>query len=212
MYSDFYLALEQRLNAMLPGADAQKLLSPSLRNSHFELDKENECTKASAVLLYIYPFNKNLHIAFIKRQTYNGVHSGQISFPGGKRETSDKSLEFTALRESNEEIGIDIKDVRIIGKLTPLFIPVSNIIVFPFVGVSTKKPHFRINENEVVEIIHVKLNDLNNQDNYKRKNIIENGFDIDVPYFDARGNHVWGATAMILSEFIEMLKEINTIR
>lgn len=209
MFSEFFLALENSLKAKLPGTDAQQKLAPSLRHPGFDFYAEDENTKESAVLILIFPMNEELCVAFIKRQTYKGVHSGQISFPGGKRENNDKDLQETALRETNEEIGINPKDVKILGKLTPLYIPVSNINVFPFIGFSNTMPQFVIDKHEVQELIIVKIKDFLNQKNYSREFIIEIDFEVDVPYFDANGNHIWGATAMILSEFVEIVKNIR---
>jgi 8-oxo-dGTP pyrophosphatase MutT (NUDIX family) len=209
MFVDFFTSLESKFKKTLPGVKAQELLSPFLRNPSFELSLENENTKKSAVLLLIHPIKDELHIAFIKRQIYNGVHSGQISLPGGKYEIEDIDLKSTALREANEEIGVNKIDIKIIGELTPLYIPISNIKVFPFVGFTLNKQSFEINKNEVLELINVSLSSLLEKNNYKRTIIKENGIDIDIIYFDAKGNYIWGATAMILSEFVEILKEVT---
>lgn len=161
--------------------------------------------KKSAVLILFYPKNNQTHIALIKRSTDNSVHSAQISFPGGKSEVSDKSLIHTALREAEEEIGIVADSVKIIGSLTKLYIPPSNFDVFPFVGVTYSTPVFKPNY-EVQKILEVDLATLMNPATCTYKKIQHRtGNDFVVPCYYIQGEVVWGATAMIISELMEMI-------
>ena len=121
-------------------------------------------------------------------------------------EEEDGSLMNTALREANEETGIDISSVTIIGKLTPLHIPVSNVNVHAFVGVTDSRPAFVHDPAEVQYLIEESLDELLNEVNHKTKSMTLFGNEVIVPYFDIQGNHIWGATAMIISEFAEILK------
>jgi 8-oxo-dGTP pyrophosphatase MutT (NUDIX family) len=144
------------------------------------------------------------------RPEYPGVHSGQISLPGGKFEDSDDSLVFTALREAREEIGINPVKVQIIGQLTEMYIPPSNFMVTPIVGYQTSPPRFRADPKEVARIIEVNLVDLLEKRNIRNKNIrLRTGISIKAPVYFIDGNVIWGATAMILSEFREIVLEIQ---
>lgn len=131
-------------------------------------------------------------------------HAGQISFPGGSMEASDPSLEFTALREAHEEIGIAPDQVEIIGALSQLYIPVSNFLVQPMVGILSERPVYQLQETEALHLYEPSLQHLSNPENHKKGNIrLPQGLTLQaVPYFDVNGAMVWGATAMILSELL----------
>ena len=162
-------------------------------------------TRTSAVLILFYPKESKPHIALIKRAEDNTVHSNQISFPGGKVEKSDNSLIHTALREANEEVGIITDSVNIIGQLTKLYIPPSNFDVFPIIGATYKTPTFSIN-CEVEKVLEVDLRELINPNNYTHKIIQHrNGNEIDVPCYFIQDEVVWGATAMIISELLDVI-------
>ena len=141
------------------------------------------------------------------RPTYEGIHSGQISLPGGKYELTDSDLSVTALREAQEEIGVDSKKVRLIGRLSELYIPPSNYIVQPFVGVLETEPAFTPDPKEVERIIEIRLEDLLDEKNKRKKRILlRTGTSILAPCYIIDGNTIWGATAMILSEFREIAR------
>ncbi len=165
--------------------------------------------KPSSVLLLLYPIGKDIYIVFIQRPDYQGVHSGQISLPGGKREPEDFNLTDTALRESNEEVGIIPEEVRILGKLSDLYIPPSRFLVSPFVGYSIQRPDFIKDPSEVDEIIELKIRDLFSDTALQvTKHRIGVGIQIKAPAFVVNGYVIWGATAMILSEFKEVIKAL----
>jgi 8-oxo-dGTP pyrophosphatase MutT (NUDIX family) len=197
--------LKEELLQPLPGIEAQLRMSPPFRRP---VATETPL-KNSGVLLLLYLHEGRIYTVFIKRTEYNGVHSGQISLPGGMFKKSDSSLSYTALRETMEETGMPVKEASVIGQLTRLHIPVSNINVFPFVAVSNKRPDFIPDPTEVQYLIETSLDDLLNPLNQKTKIMQIAETAIEVPYFDVRENHIWGATAMIVSEFLEVYKSVT---
>lgn len=163
----------------------------------------------SSVLILLYPSSENIRFVLMLRPDYDGVHSGQISLPGGKYEDSDESLIYTALREAAEEVGIDPSRVQILGQLTELYIPPSNFIVTPVVGYLTSHPVFIADPMEVAKIIEVTLSEFLDDENVQNAEMkLRNGIKMSVPAFLIGGNVIWGATAMILSEFREILQEV----
>lgn len=199
----FTSILNDDLNNELPGFEAQKLMSPSIRD-HALKTSDPSIARDSSVLLLFYLKNGQLHLPLIKRTTGNTNHSGQISLPGGKYEESDANRTITAVRETNEELGVDCKKIKILGFLTELYIPVSNFMVLPVLGYCEKRPDFKLNEFEVEEIIEMPVAQLFAEDNISEFIIEKNGFKIHAPYFPANEHKVWGATAMILSELREI--------
>ncbi|MEI7983695.1 MAG: CoA pyrophosphatase, partial [Bacteroidota bacterium] len=164
----------------------------------------------SSVLLLLYPFEKEIGLVLIQRPDYIGVHSGQISLPGGKYEDDDESLIYTALREAKEEIGIDPVLVQILGQITELYIPPSNFIVTPVVGYMSIRPQFKADPKEVADIIEIRISDLMNTSNSQKKKMkLRHGFFLRVPSYYIDGNIIWGATAMILSEFCAIIREVG---
>lgn len=199
--------LKQLLEGPLPGEPAHELMAPSARFTGSQLPDPAQA-RPSSVLILFYPCHGSWFLPFIQRPVYDGVHSGQISFPGGKCEEEDSDYCATALRESNEEIGIVQEDVQILGALTPLYIPNSNFHVYPHVGWVDYQPEFSPDPIEVDEVIEVPLDVLLNQENVKQLTRNINGVSLSAPYFDAEGYVIWGATAMILSEMLEVLRKI----
>ena len=133
-------------------------------------------------------------------------HPGQIALPGGAME-KDENLDNTALREASEEVGIIPKNVNIIGKLTPLPVPVSNYLIHPFVGIIRDEPKWKINEEEVEELIILKLNHLIEADNNYSEDWKLRGIEVKVPIFKVMEKTVWGATATVLYELLDLIKE-----
>lgn len=201
----FLQRLKNELNNKLPGESTHLELMPETRKNHFPSQDAIE----AGVLILLYPNNeKNLSMVFMKRPEYSGHHSSQISFPGGKIEPGDKSLEETAIRESHEEIGINKEHVHIIGKLSTLYIPVSSFLVHPFVGYISNTPGFVIDKGEVDYIIEPELTEIMC---LQKKSTCKSFRDklYNIPYFEIRGEIVWGATAMILNEFITVMKRLH---
>jgi 8-oxo-dGTP pyrophosphatase MutT (NUDIX family) len=207
---EFDLVIElirKGLKKPLPGQLAQKSMSPlPIDYGRFDFNF-SENPRKGAVLILIYPEAGKAFFPLIKRSIYKGVHSGQIAFPGGKMEPEDKDLSFTAIREAWEEVGVLPKDVNVIGQISDLFVPASNFIVRPIVGYATIKPSFVPEIKEVDRIIETPVEQLI-QLNTKKQKILEIGgrMKLDTPYFDIQNEVVWGATAMILGEFIQVLE------
>jgi 8-oxo-dGTP pyrophosphatase MutT (NUDIX family) len=193
----------------LPGIDAQMAMMPEAPDkSRFDLSNRTGASQGG-VLILIYPHEGELYIPMMLRPEYGGAHSGQVSFPGGKMEPDDKDLFDTALRESNEELGIPNNEVEILGNLTDLFIIASNFVVLPVVGYLGFRPQFNPDPREVVEVIETPIQNLLRKDIVNEKAFaVGGGFEIKAPYFDIYGHHVWGATAMMLSEFLSIYKEL----
>lgn len=206
---DLVHKLSQQLLLPLPGPDAQYEMAPLDRPRINATFKELQTFKSSAVLILLYKNSENnWNIPLIKRVKSGGVHSGQISLPGGSFDESDVNLEQTAVRETFEEIGVS--NINVLGGLTELYIPVSRFKVQPFIAVTeVLNPEFNISTSEVEHLVELPLMHL--MQNFIRKEGLINLADakkIKAPYFDVQGNIVWGATAMILSELRTVLKTI----
>lgn len=206
-FENFVKDLDKLLkNISLPGIKAQSIMAPEFRIPKEFIKNTHNNPKKSAVLILLYEDKKEIKTVLIKRPKYDGVHSGQISLPGGQFDEIDDSLVQTAIREAYEEIGIEIPRIRIIGNLSNLYIPPSNFEVLPVVAYYEGHPEFKPNKQEVDEIIEVYISTLLDNETKQSKELSVRGFTIQTPYFNIHENVVWGATAMILSEFIEILK------
>ncbi len=196
----------------LPGNNAQLRLAPQL-HLVTNVDEYNlNFARNSSVLILLFPDQSKISTVLIKRAEYPGVHSGQISFPGGKCEKTDSSIISTALREANEEIGITVSDIKIIGELTHLYIPRSNFIIYPVVSYTSEKPDFIVDKEEVNELILVDIDEFLNDNHILMKEFItSNKMSVSAPYYKINEHAVWGATAMIISEFVEIIKRTNLI-
>lgn len=183
-------------------------MSPPLRQKFSLAEAYSKNAKESAVLILIYEKENEPYVVFTERKVYKGAHSGQISFPGGKKDDTDIDFEFVALRETEEEIGVNRSEISVLGQLTHLYIPVSNFLVFPFVGILHTEPDFVKEEKEVHKIIEIKLDDLLQDINLieKKINIPENNIQFKTPAYKVNDTEIWGATAMILSEFLEIVR------
>lgn len=203
----FIQSLEQRLRDALPGSEAHYLLEPPTRKYFPHEPRRN--ARHSSVLILIYPQNDKLYTITILRPQYNGVHSGQISFPGGQYEEGDEQLLYTALRETQEEIGVEVSTDQVIGRLSDIYIPPSNFIVTPFVAVIQQVPIMKKDSFEVEKLIEVNLEDILHPDSIVRKNLnLEKYGNVHVPCFIVDDQIIWGATAMIMSELRTILGEI----
>jgi len=202
------IQLQQSLAQDLPGREAQLKMSPlPVDWRRFSLDAP-ATAKKSAVLLLFYPEESGVFFPLIKRPSYPGAHSGQVSFPGGKVEPNDPDLFYTALREAEEEIGIDAGKVEVLGRLTDLYIPTSNFLVSPVLGFLEEKPRFVPEVREVERIIPTAISTIGQPQVRQRTTIpIGEGRQLETPYFALDGEVVWGATAMILSELLQLLDQ-----
>jgi 8-oxo-dGTP pyrophosphatase MutT (NUDIX family) len=208
-------SIQQALQGPLPGAMAQKKMAPAPHDSELSRWAIPATCRQAGVMLLLYPrrpaINGNgageeLHLALIKRPDYPGVHSGQISFPGGRRE-NDEPLQTTALRETYEEIGIPAHQPQLIGRLSRLYTPPSNFCIDPFVSYLPHQPAFIPDTREVAEVIEAPLR-LFLDATLQQEEIwyFEKYGERRVPFFNIFGHKVWGATAMILSEFLTLLQ------
>jgi len=188
------------LTGELPGEKAQLKMAPEFRGNFIF----RESPRPAAVMILLFPYKKELHTLFIKRNEYPGPHSAQISFPGGLYEPDDGKLMNTAIRETVEETGIRNK-IDVLGSLTPLFIPVSNFIVTPFIGWVRDSPDFTPDPSEVQYLIHVPFSDLFDSGCICSEKIKRHDIEFIAPYYALNGEKIWGATAMMLSEFLELV-------
>ncbi len=195
-------------NGRLPGENAQFRLAPSKRrNEVLTFDKEY---RQSAVLLLLYPdTNANARLVYILRNVYDGVHSGQIGFPGGAKEAGDKTLWHTAVRETEEEIGVKTTSIHKIGALSSLKIPVSSYQIFPYVAYTSGRPQFMLDTSEVQEIYEVTIDELLNT-SVKQGFFTSSDRTRKAPYYPIAGKRLWGATAMITAEFLAILDDVST--
>ena len=207
----FISILKTAIAQQLPGQDAQAVMMPTMSDrSRFSLEAKKGARPGGVMILF-YLKDNFLHFPLIQRPDYDGVHAKQMSFPGGKKDEEDESLKITALRETQEEIGIDPSKIEIIGSLTELYIIASNFNVLPVIGILRGVPNFIADEHEVDEVIEVKLEDLMDDGKQKEKPLtILQGITINAPYFDLNDKVVWGATAMILSELKQILRPFYT--
>ena len=206
----FIQDLELRLNSPLPGEAAQNLMAPLGSEKYRAVTPDH---KVACVLALFFPKNDIWHLGFIERTSDhpNDKHAGQISFPGGSLSPGDASFEYCALRETYEEIGIPPDMIGILGGLTPLFVFVSNFMVYPFVGFTTAYPEFLAQPTEVKNILEVPVNYLLEPKNKGFTDmIIRDAVLKDIPYYDIYGQKLWGATAMMVSELEHIMRSIDT--
>ncbi len=211
--------IRQVLTGPLPGRTAQAKMAPlPLDPAVDRWQSPADCLEAG-VLLLLYPYGgdrtnssgrisiSNLYLTLIRRTEYpGGAHSGQISFPGGQRK-GQESLQATALREAQEEIGVVPHSLHMVGQLSTLYVPASNFCIYPFVAFSPVHPTFRLDSREVAELIETPLSHLLNPSTCKEiSRHFQNYGERLIPYYDVFGHQVWGATAMMLGEFLALLE------
>ncbi len=211
MFDKLVNDLETELVRPLPGISAHLRMASYLRQSRIkEYPTPPKDARVAGVLVLFYLKGDTTYLTLMMR-TNRGAHSGQVSFPGGGVEEQDEDMVATALREAQEEVGIQPIDVHTIGKLTPLYIPISNSLVNPIVAYSHKVPDYEIDPGEVQYVIEAKLDDLLNPDLHKTTDMtVQGGLKMkDIPYYDVNGHVVWGATAMMLSELLEIVGRLK---
>lgn len=203
---DLIPALKERLQTPLPGWQSQWELSslPGRPRTPPDLHRKG------AVLSLLYPHREELHMVFMKRTNDGKAHGGQISFPGGKQEPEDQTLHITALRESEEELGIVQQEVQLLGGLTTLYIPASNFLVQPVVGYAANRPIFRPSPVEVEEILEVSVAQLLQTPVSTTSVTVNSGFTFDAKAFLVNDQIIWGATAMMLNELLTAIRDVSS--
>ncbi len=196
--------LRKLLQGPLPGAAAHAVMSP--RPSHNGQPHGKARPLEAGVLLLLYPRNAELYTVLTLRTAEVATHRSQMSLPGGRKENAETTVE-AALRESQEELGVPPDSVTLLGCLTPLLVRASNHLVYPVVGYSRLRPRFVPNPKEVDQVVEVSLKELCDPCAMKRETrTLAGGETRDVPFYALKGHAVWGATAMILSEFLAVLR------
>lgn len=192
------------------GAAAQDIMAPAPRPSQRPRGRSGGA-RLGGVLLLLYCRESELSLVLTLRKDDLQSHAGQVSFPGGRNEPNESLLD-TALREADEEIGINSSEVNVLGELTPLYIFPSDFEVYPFVAwyADGQQPDFRPHAGEVAELIEVPISYLMDPSNRTEEMWSIRGFDLKVPFFQVGKHKVWGATAMMLSEFIERLRALHS--
>jgi 8-oxo-dGTP pyrophosphatase MutT (NUDIX family) len=208
--SRFTENLRQRLEEPLPGLDAQVRMAPRRRLEELQRFNVPENARQSAVLILFYPGKEGVQFPLILRNAYEGVHSNQVGLPGGRWEEEDADLLQTALREAEEEVGVPKSEVEVLGSLSQLYIPPSNFLVQPYLGFVHERPHFVPDPTEVAQLIEARLDRVRDSKFYQKSRIRHRtGIELEVPSFNVQGHVVWGATAMMLSELVQVLDELD---
>jgi 8-oxo-dGTP pyrophosphatase MutT (NUDIX family) len=208
LVNEFSQHLEEKLAGPKPGLEAQLAMITNPRPGHQVYNEmEDSCHKAGVLVLF-YPWKGHLHLVLTRRTQRVDYHKGQVSFPGGRQERGE-TLEQTAKREAHEELDIDPDSIRLLGKLTPLYIPPSNYCIYPVVAVAESRPHFRPYHLEVAEVIEVPIDHLLNPQNVRREIWTLRGTEVEVPFYAYTGHKIWGATAMVLAELLKILSSLQ---
>ncbi|WP_194767092.1 NUDIX hydrolase [Tamlana sp. I1] len=210
----FLQALSKIENIPLLGEGSHFKMVPPFRQEQLKLQKEAiKTAKQAGVLALFYPDKTyETNLVLILRKTYKGVHSAQVGFPGGKLEPEDVSIEAAAIRETFEEVGVPLDTMKVVKKMTPVYIPPSHFYVHPFIAFTKKTPKFKKQDDEVEAIIEVSLKDFLDDAFLITKNVKTSySLEVEVPAFNLEGHVVWGATAMMLSEIKDLLKDLFNI-
>ncbi len=207
----FIEKLKHELQKPLPGEEAQYRMAPSYRPRLTKEEILANHPRLSGVMLLLFGKNNELHIAFTQRKKYEGVHSGQMSFPGGKKDLTDVDLRETALRETFEEIGIERNKIDVIGSLSELYIPPSNFLVYPSVSFASGFKEFIPQQNEVEKVVEIPVSFFLDNKNVNLRTEIKlfDGSVVKVPAYIFNEHIIWGATAIMLSEFIFIAERIT---
>jgi len=207
----FKNTIDKLSQASLGGLEAQLTLAPEITSRYpFPIASKTNPKKA-AVLALFYPDKKgDTTFLLTQRADYKGLHSKQISFPGGKYQDNDGQLRHTALRETQEEVGVKCSDIWLFKKMTRLYVPPSHFLVSPYLGVIDYRPHF-VKNKEVSKLIEVPLQALMNHRHIDHTTIYKADREVKVPCFVFKEYPVWGATAMMLSEIRALIAPFNKV-
>ena len=203
MKPQFIIKLTKKMNGELPGSTSHETMMVKPRYN----STEKKTSIPAAVLILLYPIKNKWHFFLTKRTNTVEHHKGQISLPGGMLEKGESHKE-AAIRETFEELGVQSEDINIIGPLTPLYIPISNFKIFPFVGWINSTPDLKIQSKEVSKVFSPSILSLMDPQTKKIKDSILLGQKVKIPFFNLKNEVVWGATSMMLSEFKHILKGV----
>ena len=203
LFEEAIQKLERRLSAELPGAPAQDRLAPIPRRN-WPPGFNPARVRHAAGLLLLFPEHDQAHIVLTVRADSLGRHSGQVSLPGGVVDPGE-TYEQAALREAHEEVGLSVGAARVLGALTPIDIPVSGFRLHPIVAVASARPSLTPSDGEVARILYVPIEDLLDASRLRAVERVRDGLALSVPAFHVAGAEIWGATAMVLAEFLTLL-------
>lgn len=204
----FFAKLEEKLHKPLPGLNAQLNMVPDPRPENKVYTEVQDFCKRAGVLVLLYLKGTRVFVVLTRRTELVEHHQAQISFPGGRQEEGE-NLEQTALRETCEELGIQVSAFQVLGPLTPLYIPPTNYCIYPVVAKMTEPHQFKPSPYEVAEVLEIPLDYLCDQKTVRRETWTLHGMNVEVPFYFFEGHKIWGATAMVLAEFVEILKIIK---
>jgi 8-oxo-dGTP pyrophosphatase MutT (NUDIX family) len=199
--------IKQSISLGLPGIEEQYKLAPLNREQHININQEDPSIRKAAVLVNLFFNDEQDKLLLTERSTYDGIHSGQISFPGGKFEDNESDPIQVALREAEEEIGLPPEEVEIIGLMSPLYIPVSKMYVYPILSRSNFTK-WNPSVKEVAQVLEVPIANFLHADAIKHKTMeLSNRGILQVPYFEFQNHHIWGATAMMINELLAVIRK-----
>lgn len=208
MNSSFFQQLKHAIDTNLPGESAHLPMSPTGRGKTSELIKFAKGYRQSSVAIILFSKDDTINIILTERMAYDGPHSAQISFPGGRYEDFDKNYIQTAIRETNEEIGVQLDEANLLGKLSNVFIPVSKFLVHPYVFYCESEPQFA-NNYEVKETFSITTLELQDDQFVKTMDVqVGEKLIVNVPCFEFKDKKIWGATAIILNEFKTLINSL----
>jgi 8-oxo-dGTP pyrophosphatase MutT (NUDIX family) len=203
--------LRAAMQHALPGLSAAMRMAPQNPNHQSVAAARERGSREGAVLILLYPHENELYLVLTVRSSLLRTHSGQISLPGGRIESGESAMD-TALRETEEELGIPTTDIEVLGALTEVYIPPSNYCLAPFVGVIATRPAFQPNAEEVAALIELPVRHLLDTTNHFVEEWMIEGAARQIPYFGFNDYKIWGATAIILSEFVVLWEQSESLR
>ncbi|MCE5332786.1 MAG: CoA pyrophosphatase [Bacteroidales bacterium] len=203
--------IKKKLLQPLPGLSSHLKMAPASRAGEIARFNGNlRNARKSAVMILLFHEDERLKVILIRRSFYVGIHAGQIAFPGGRYEESDADIKHTALREIYEEVGIPAEKIEVIGRLSDIYVPPSNFLISVFVGYLNEKPRYKADEREVAEIIEIDMDDFFREDVIQEKEFVVPSAKISVNalYYKVGNVDLWGASAMVMAELLDVLSEI----
>lgn len=199
-------SLEVRLRGIKPGLASQLKMVPDHRRHEKTYQEAGASCHNAGVLVLLYPRHGLLHVVLTRRTSSVAHHQAQISFPGGQQDSHESILE-TALREAEEELNVAPSLVHVLGELTPLYVPPSNYCIYPVVAAAESRPEFRPSPHEVAEVLEVPLDHLLDARNVRREDWKLRDLKVSIPFYFFAGHKIWGATAMVMAELLDLLGE-----